>query len=115
MSSESRGHEVLTRHLVADDAREQDRRLRPEQVFERDMRWLEAADLFIAEVSGSSFGLGYEAGYVLGSTGKKVILFYRTESADRISLLITGNTHPNCTVAPYRTVEEVTGISRYAP
>jgi hypothetical protein len=107
---ESRGHEVLTRHLVSDDAREQDRRLRPEQVFERDMRWLEAADLFIAEVSGSSFGLGFEAGYVLGSSARKVILFYCAESAERISLLITGNTHPNCTVAPYRTVQEVEGV-----
>jgi hypothetical protein len=104
---ESRGHQVLTRHLVSDDAREQDRLLGPQQVFERDMRWLESADIFIAEVSGSSFGLGFEAGYILGSSDKRAILLYREESATRISLLITGNTHPNCTVKSYRTVEEI--------
>ena len=107
---EARGHEVLTRHLVEDDARAHDRLLGSRQVFERDMQWLEAADIFIAEVSGSSFGLGFETGYVLGSSGRKAFLFYRQEVADRISLLITGNTHPNCTVASYRTVEDVEAI-----
>jgi len=107
---DKRGHEVLTRHLVSEDAREQDRLLGPRQVFERDMRWLDAADLFIAEVSGSSFGLGFETGYVLGSSGRKAILFYRAESADRISLLITGNRHPNCTVASYQSMEELESL-----
>jgi len=59
---ESRGHEVLTRHLVDDNAWELDRLITPQQVYERDMKWLEQCDLFIAEVSGSSFGLGFEAG-----------------------------------------------------
>ena len=104
---ESHGHEVLTRHLVREDAREQDRAFGPREVFERDMQWLAAADIFIAEVSGSSFGLGFEAGYVLGSSRRKVILFHRVEAADRISLLITGNTHSNCTVVAYQTLEEV--------
>jgi hypothetical protein len=107
---ESRGHQVLTRHLVSDDARQQDRLLRPQQVFERDMRWLEGADIFIAEVSGSSFGLGFESGYVLGSSNRKAVLFYRADSAERISLLITGNTHANCIVVPYRTEAEVLAL-----
>jgi len=104
---ESHGHEVLTRHLVREDARERDRSLGPREVFERDMQWLAAADIFIAEVSGSSFGLGFEAGYILGSSTRKAILFHRVEAAERISLLITGNTHPNCTVVAYRAVEDV--------
>src|SRR5579863_2549642 len=83
---ESMGHEVLTRHLVNDNAAQMDRALAPRAVFERDMEWLRQCDIFIAEVSGSSFGLGYEAGYVLGSSDKKVILFYRREAEARISL-----------------------------
>ena len=51
------GHEVLTRHLVEADAWEPDRRISAEDVYRRDMAWLEQCDLFIAEVSGSSFGL----------------------------------------------------------
>jgi nucleoside 2-deoxyribosyltransferase len=104
---EERGHEVLTRHLVSDDAWASDRLLAPQDVYRRDMAWLEQCDLFIAEVSGSSFGLGFEAGYLLGATAKKVILFYRADLATRVSLLITGNTHPNCTLVPYATAYEV--------
>jgi hypothetical protein len=66
-----------------------------------------ACEVLIAEVSGSSFGLGFETGYVLGATAKKVILFYRRDLEKKISLLITGNTHPNCTLAPYSNLTDV--------
>ena len=68
---EALGHEVLTRHLVNDDARAADRSLGPQAVYERDMAWLRQCDFFIAEVSGSSFGVGFEAGYLLGATTKQ--------------------------------------------
>jgi hypothetical protein len=104
---EEYGHEVLTRHLVDADAWKADRLIGPQDVFRRDMAWLQQCDLFIAEVSGSSFGLGFETGYLLGATSKKVILLYRREMEHKVSLLITGNTHPNCTLVPYFTVGEV--------
>jgi hypothetical protein len=104
---EEMGHEVLTRHLVSDDAWEADRSVSPQDVYRRDMAWLAQCELFIAEVSGSSFGLGFETGYMLGATSKKVVLLYRRDVEQRISLLITGNAHPNCTLVPYTTVEEV--------
>jgi len=104
---EELGHEVLTRHLVSDNAWETDRSISPQDVFRRDMAWLDQCDLFIAEVSGSSFGLGFETGYLLGATRRKVVLLYRRELEGRVSLLITGNTHENCTLVPYGTVEEV--------
>lgn len=109
---EAMGHEVLTRHLVSDDAARMDRSITPQAVYERDMNWLRQCDIFIAEVSGSSFGLGYEAGYVLASSEKRAILFYRRDAAPRISLLITGNTHPNCRLAPYSEPEEIEGQLR---
>lgn len=98
---ESMGHEVLTSHLLREDAWEADRRLPPQEVFSRDMTWLTQCDIFIAEVSGSSFGLGFEAGYLLGATPKKTILFYDRAVERKISLLIVGNTHPNCMLVPY--------------
>jgi nucleoside 2-deoxyribosyltransferase len=103
---EELGHEVLTRHLVRDNAWEADRSISPQDVFRRDMAWLDQCDRFIAEVSGSSFGLGFEAGYLLGSTNKKVVLLFRRELEKRVSLLISGNTHPNCTLVPYARVED---------
>ena len=98
---EEMGHEVLTRHLVRDDAAQLDRAITPQMVFERDMNWLRQCDIFIGEVSGSSFGIGFEAGYLLGGSARPALLFYRREVESRISLLITGNTHPNCTVTAY--------------
>ncbi len=104
---EDGGHEVLTRHLVDDNAWDADRRISAQEVYRRDMAWLEQCDLFIAEASGSSFGLGFEAGYLLGATNKRVILLYRRELEGKVSLLISGNSHVNCTLVPYVSVEEV--------
>jgi len=69
------------------------------------MGWLHQYDLFIAEVSGSSFGLGFETGYLLGATDKKVMLLYRRDVEKRVSLLITSNT--NCMLVAYSDVDEV--------
>jgi len=101
------GHEVLTHHLVEDNAWEADRLITPKEVYLRDMNWLAQCDLFMAEVSGSSFGLGFETGYILGATTKKVILFYRRDVETKISLLITGINHANCTLAPYSDLDEI--------
>ena len=104
---EELGHEVLTRHLLREDAWQADRSVSPQEVYRRDLNWLQQCDLFVAEVSGSSFGLGFETGFVLGATTKKVSLFYRRDVEKKISLLITGITHPNCTLVPYSDLDEV--------
>jgi nucleoside 2-deoxyribosyltransferase len=104
---EAMGHDVLTKHLARDDAWEQDRLINSQDVYNRDMKWLQECDCLIAEVSGSSFGLGFETGYLLASTSKKVVLFYRRELEKKISLLITGNTHPGCILVPYSNIEEM--------
>jgi len=109
---QSMGHEVLTSHLVQEDAWDADRRVAPQEIFARDMKWLAECDLFIAEVSGSSFGLGFETGYLLGATQKQTVLFYERSAEHRISLLITGNTHPNCSLVPYSRLDELEGLVR---
>lgn len=106
-------HEVLTRHLIRDDVWEADRALSPQEVYLRDMTWLKQCDLFMAEVSGSSFGLGFETGYLLGATTKKVVLFYRRDAEKKISLMITGITHLNCSLVPYSNFGEIEDWIRY--
>lgn len=106
------GHEVLTKHLVEEDAWEADRLVPPQEIFARDMKWLGECDLFVAEVSGSSFGLGFETGYLLGATTKRTILFYQRELEHAISLLITGNSHPNCVLVPYSRIDELEDLVR---
>lgn len=104
---EQAGYVVLTRHLVDDNACEADRQITPREIYLRDMNWLRECDLFIAEVSGSSFGIGFETGYLLGSSQKRALLFYRREVEKSIFLLITGNNHRNSTLVPYSHSEEV--------
>jgi hypothetical protein len=99
------GHTVVTKHLLADDADEAEAALPERAVFDRDLHRLESADLLIAEASGSSYGVGFEVGYVLGrsrATGQRVLLVYDTARGPAISRLITGNSHAACTTYPYR-------------
>jgi len=109
---EELGHEVLTRHLIEDNAGMSDRAIGPREVYTRDMAWLADSDIFIAEVSGSSFGLGFEAGYTLGATEKRTILFYRRGAEPRLSLMILGNSHPRCTLVPYSSPSEIEAVLR---
>jgi 2'-deoxynucleoside 5'-phosphate N-hydrolase len=103
---QAHGHEVLTTHLLCDDVDAQETALSERDVFERDLAWLTGCDALIAEASGSSFGVGFEVGYVLAraaATGQRVYLLYDAARHDRISRLITGNTHAHCTRVPYAT------------
>ena len=101
---ERAGHTVLTKHLLEDDVEGAESALTERAVYERDIRWLEACDVLIADASGSSFGVGFEVGYVLGRsdrTDQRVVLLYRADRRDQISRLIVGNAHPRCRVVPY--------------
>jgi nucleoside 2-deoxyribosyltransferase len=107
---ERQGHTVLTTHLLADDAEQRERSLTERDVFERDIAWLEASDLLIAEASGSSFGVGFEVGYVLGraaGSGQRVVLLYDAARRGAVSRMIVGNTHPACTTYEYRNTPEL--------
>ncbi len=99
------GHTVLTKHLLADGVDGAEAALSERAVYERDIAWLESADLLIADASGSSFGVGFEVGYVLGRSGvttQRVILLYRADRINQISRLISGNAHPRCAVIKYK-------------
>ncbi|MGE5361464.1 MAG: nucleoside 2-deoxyribosyltransferase, partial [Bacteroidales bacterium] len=107
---EQYGHEVFTGHLLRDDVEEFEAALPSIAVYERDVRWLHACDVVVAEASGSSYGVGFEVGYVLGrsdKSGQRVFLLYDSARRPFISRLIPGNTHPNCVSFGYRDAAEV--------
>jgi len=109
-SLEAAGHTILTKHLLDDDVDTAESSLNERQVYERDIEWLDACDLLIADASGSSYGVGFEVGYVLGrseSTGKRVVLLYRADRRDKVSRLIVGNAHPRCSVVPYASADDL--------
>jgi nucleoside 2-deoxyribosyltransferase len=106
----ARGHEVLTSHLLNDDVETAEATLSEEAVFTRDLDWLNACDALVAETSASSFGVGFEAGYLLAkssATGQRVYLLYQASRASQISRLIVGNCHEACVRVPYQTDEDL--------
>ena len=107
---EQHGHDVLTTHLLDDDVDAREASLDERAVFDRDIRWLNACDAVVAEASGSSYGVGFEVGYILGrapQTGQRVYLLYQASRRGSISRLISGTRHPHCTTLEYRDTAEI--------
>jgi nucleoside 2-deoxyribosyltransferase len=107
------GHEVLTTHLLAEDVNDAEAKLSEDAVYRRDIEWLTGCDALVAEASGSSYGVGFEVGYVLGraaNTSQRVVLLYDRARRDKVSRLIVGNCHPRCTTFAYGTLDELTAV-----
>jgi len=108
---QAHGHEVLTTHLLADDVNGAESALSEDAVYRRDLEWLSACDVLVAEASGSSYGVGFEVGYVLGrahESGQRVVLLYQTARRHVVSRLITGNCDAACTTFGYASLAELT-------
>ena len=109
-SLEADGHTVLTKHLLDDNVDSAESQLTERQVYARDIAWLEACDILIADASGSSFGVGFEVGYVLARsdrTSQRVLLLYSASREQAVSRLIVGNAHPRCDVQKYENPEDL--------
>jgi nucleoside 2-deoxyribosyltransferase len=104
------GHVVLTAHLLNDDVERSESALAERDVFERDIRWLAECDAIVAEASGSSYGVGFEVGYVLGraaETGQRVVLVYDQARTRVVSRLIVGNCDRACTTFAYQSLADL--------
>ncbi|HEY2149370.1 MAG TPA: nucleoside 2-deoxyribosyltransferase [Vicinamibacterales bacterium] len=110
---QAHGHDVLTTHLLADDVEAAESRLTAAAVYKRDLEWLTRCDVLVAEASGSSYGVGFEVGYVLGraaASGQRVVLLYDAARRDKVSRLIAGNCDPACTTFEYTSIDELTAF-----
>lgn len=58
-------------------------------IHDRDLEWLQCADVVVAEVTTVSMGVGYEIGRAIES-GKKVICLFRPDSGKNLSAMIAG-------------------------
>ncbi|HMR55095.1 MAG TPA: nucleoside 2-deoxyribosyltransferase [Candidatus Doudnabacteria bacterium] len=98
---------VSTEHIGDENLLDTGESLNVEEIFRRDIRWLEESDVIVAEVTTISMGVGYELG-ISEKLGKKVICLYRPDPLKRISAMILGNT--NFSIYPYQNVEEIVPI-----
>jgi len=81
---------VLTEHVGDDGLLQEEKFLSEQEIFQRDMQWLKAADLVFAEVSTPSLGVGYEIG-LAQTLGKEIFCLYRPAENRRLSAMIAGN------------------------
>jgi hypothetical protein len=63
--------------------------LNENQVFQRDIKWIEKSSLMIAEISGPSLGVGFEISYALYEREIPVLALYDAE-VEQVSAIITG-------------------------
>lgn len=101
------GHAVLTAHLASAEVMAEEAVVDPLAVYQRDIAWVEACEVMVAEVSTPSHGVGYEIAYALDRQ-KPVLCCYRAEA--RVSKMILGNTSPQITVKAYRDEREAIHI-----
>jgi 2'-deoxynucleoside 5'-phosphate N-hydrolase len=105
---EAEGHVIPTSHLASSEVVGLEKIVSPQDVYLRDIQWIDQADMVIAEVSTPSHGVGYEVAYAL-NIGKPVLCLYQQGRA--VSKMLTGNTHAHILVKTYQTREEAAEIA----
>ena len=95
----SAGHIVPTAHLALPGVIQQEAIIPPQEVFTRDINWINSCQALVAEVSTPSHGVGYEIAYAL-HLGKPVLCCYR--QGVRVSKMILGNPNPNLHLRTYQ-------------
>lgn len=103
------GHEIPTSHLASSEVTGLEKIIQPADVYARDVAWIRAADVLVAEVSTPSHGVGYEIAYALG-LGKPVLACHRADRA--VSKMISGNPDPNLTLRGYENASEAVQLIR---
>ncbi len=99
-----KGHQVLSEHIILDNVLDHENRLSPEEIYERDIEFLDECDAVIAEVSNPSLGVGYELCYAVEHTIPALCLF---QSGIFVSRMIIGNTSPHLITARYDNEREM--------
>lgn len=93
---------VLTEH-VGEPTLTDEGHLPPAEIHERDLAWLQSADVVVAEVTTPSLGVGYELGKAV-SMRKPVLCLFRQPAGRSLSGMISGS--PGIRTVLYGEVEE---------
>ena len=82
--------EVLTEHVGDDEqVKREEKTLSDRDIHDRDVAWIKASDLLVAEVTTPSLGVGYEIRYAL-DLGKRVVCLFNGSGGKRLSAMISG-------------------------
>jgi len=98
--------DVLTEHVGSSELKDH---LTDRQIHDRDIEWLEEADIVLAEVTTPSLGVGYEIGRAI-SLKKPIYCLFRERSKESVSAMIKGS--PELTCHSYRDLSGAKSIIR---
>ena len=79
------------------------------QVYTRDIKWIEGSELMIAEISGPSLGVGFEIAYALFQKEIPVLALV-SSNVKKISAMITGCNSELLTIKRYKNIEDMQNI-----
>jgi nucleoside 2-deoxyribosyltransferase len=100
-------HTVLTNHVAQEYVIDNESYLSSREIYERDMEWLEACEIFIAEVTVPSLGVGFEVASAV-NLQKPVLCVY--QQGIELSAMILGNSSKNIQVKAYRDAQAMIDI-----
>ena len=88
--------EVLTEHVGSTNLSWKGETSRKdEKIYNRDMEWLQSADILVAEVTTPSLGVGYELG-IAEKLQIPVLCLYQAENRKSLSAMVKGNNNLLC-------------------
>ena len=88
--------QVLTEHIGSTDLNwEGETSSKDEEIYNRDIKWLQSADIVVAEVTTPSLGVGYELG-IAEKLNIPVLCLYRPDEGNRLSAMVSGNAIFTC-------------------
>lgn len=90
-SMEAEGHRVLAGNVIADHIGDDGEPIEARAIFSRDLRWIDEADVLVAEVSMPSTGVGYEIAAARYRNRMPVIALYRPAHTRRCTAMVAGD------------------------
>ena len=88
--------QVLTEHIGSKDlSGEGETSSKDEEIYNRDIKWLQSTDIVVAEVTTPSLGVGYELG-IAEKLNIPVLCLYRPDEGNRLSAMVSGNAIFTC-------------------
>ena len=100
--------EVLTEHIGDDTLRsEGEQNLSDGYIHDRDIDWIKASDIVIAEVTTPSLGVGYEIASAI-NFGKPIFCLFNSSKGNSLSAMIRGS--DKVKVIDYENIEEIMKI-----
>lgn len=88
---EADGHHVLAGAVTSEEIGAHGEALGVQDIFNRDIGWIDVADMVVAEVSVPSSGVGYEIAYARYRREIPVICLYRPAYTKRCTAMISGD------------------------